>query len=104
MRWLVHLCLRTKARRRFGGSVLRRRSASVHPRFRGGSGHDLATCHHRRTRPAVGQHLDALPVVRLFTPDAHLFWLLVQPAARYPTQCSLSGLHSCRIQTISAPR
>ncbi|MBJ9993767.1 DUF2958 domain-containing protein [Pseudomonas sp. S33] len=26
---------------------------------------------------AAGQHLDPLPVVRLFTPDAHLTWLLV---------------------------
>ena len=26
---------------------------------------------------AAGQHLDPLPVVRLFTPDAHVTWLLV---------------------------
>ncbi|HCJ6528086.1 TPA: DUF2958 domain-containing protein, partial [Pseudomonas aeruginosa] len=26
---------------------------------------------------AAGQRLDPLPVVRLFTPDAHLTWLLV---------------------------
>ena len=25
---------------------------------------------------AAGQHLDPLPVVRLFTPDAHAIWLL----------------------------
>ncbi|EMB4104953.1 DUF2958 domain-containing protein [Pseudomonas aeruginosa] len=25
---------------------------------------------------AAGQHLDSLPVVRLFTPDAHATWLL----------------------------
>ncbi|AJO81763.1 TPA: DUF2958 domain-containing protein [Pseudomonas aeruginosa] len=25
---------------------------------------------------AAGQHLDPLPVVRLFTPDAHVTWLL----------------------------
>ena len=26
---------------------------------------------------AAGQHLDPLPVVRMFTPDAHVTWLLV---------------------------
>lgn len=33
---------------------------------------------------AAGQHLDPLPVVRLFTPDAHATWLL---AAIDPADC-----------------
>jgi hypothetical protein len=80
-----HPCLRTKAQIRFGGSALRRET--VHPCIIGFVGlptMNPATHHRGRARATAGQRqaraagraIDPLPVVRLFTPDAHATWLL----------------------------
>ena len=36
-----------------------------------------------RPIPAAGQTIDPLPVVRLFTPDAHATWLLAASRPRW---------------------
>ncbi|MBH1449356.1 DUF2958 domain-containing protein [Stenotrophomonas maltophilia] len=69
---------------RFDGSALRHKSASAHSRFRGEAAHELAADERARllahgAARAAGQHIDPLPVVRLFTPDAHATWSLVSP-------------------------
>ena len=84
MRWIAHSSFHKNARMRFGGYALHQ-SASVQPRLRGEAAYDpAAVTADERARLlahgaalAAGQRLDPLPVVCLFTPDAHVTWLLV---------------------------
>ena len=74
----------------FAASVFWQEGSSLHRRIRGNANHD-PTAHHCRTARttarrwrarAAGRSIDPMPVVRLFTPDAHATWLL---AALDPT-------------------
>jgi hypothetical protein len=73
MCWLALSRLYVDAPLQFGGSVHRRGSVTMNPLITDEQHARLLANGEART---AGQDTDPVPVVRLFTPDAHATWLL----------------------------